>query len=142
MRFWDTSALVPLLIVEPTTQAVIGAVRGDPEIVVWWATRVECASALARLERSGVAVDEALERLEMLAAAWHEVEATDRVRQGAIRLLRVHSLRAADALQLAAAIVASESEPRTLPFVTLDERLADSASREGFPVVRLDSATP
>jgi predicted nucleic acid-binding protein len=142
VKFWDSSALLPILIMEPTTRAVIDAVRDDPEIVVWWATRVECASALARLERSGVAVDEALERLEMLATAWHEVEATDRVRQGATRLLRVHPLRAADALQLAAAIVAAESEPRTLPFVTLDGRLADSASREGFPVLRPGPATP
>lgn len=141
MRFWDTSALVPLLIVEPTTRALIDAVRRDPEIVVWWGSRVECASALARLERAGAAIDEALERLEMFAAAWHEVEATDSVRQGAIRLLRVHSLRAADALQLAAAIVAAESEPRTLQFVTLDDRLADSASREGFSVLRPDQAT-
>jgi predicted nucleic acid-binding protein len=50
-------------------------------------------------------------------------------------LLRVHPLRAADALQLAAAIIAADSEPRSLAFVTLDDRLARAAEREGFPVV-------
>jgi predicted nucleic acid-binding protein len=142
VRFWDTSAIVPLLIEEPRTQAVIETLRIDAEIVVWWATRVECASALARLERLGASTDEARERLEMLAGTWHEVEATDRVRRGATRLLRAHSLRAADALQLAAAIIASESEPETLSFVTLDERLAEAASREGFPTVGLAPSTP
>ena len=83
MRFWDTSALLPMLIAESTTEVTIDALGADPEVVAWWATRVECASALARLERSGVAIDEALERLEMLSAAWHEIEATERVRQGA-----------------------------------------------------------
>jgi predicted nucleic acid-binding protein len=60
------------------------------------------------------------------------------VRQTAIRLLRVHPLRTADALQLAAAIAAAEDHPATLPFVTLDERLAQAAEREGFPVARPD----
>jgi predicted nucleic acid-binding protein len=136
VRFWDTSALVPLLALEPTTPAVRDTLTDDPEVVVWWATAVECTSALARAERDGGNVDEPLRRLDALTAAWHEVDASDRVRQLAFRLLRVHPLRAADALQLAAAIVASEDEPRTMSFVTLDERLALAASREGFPVIR------
>jgi hypothetical protein len=45
-------------------------------------------------------------------------------------------MRAGDALQLAAAIAASEGHPATLAMVTLDERLALAAEREGFPVVR------
>ncbi len=53
-----------------------------------------------------------------------------------MRLLRTHSLRAADALQLAAARAASEERPDTLPFVTLDERLALAAQREGFAVIQ------
>lgn len=48
--------------------------------------------------------------------------------------MRLHPLRAADALQLAAALVLSDFEPRTLPFVTLDDRLASAARREGFEV--------
>ena len=96
---------------------------------VWWATGTECVSALARLEREGGDASEGLERLDVFAESWREVAATDPVRRAAARLLRVHPLRAADALQLAAAIVASEGEPRTLPLVTFDERLADAADR-------------
>jgi len=57
--------------------------------------------------------------------------------QQAIRLLRLHPLRAADAQQLAAALVLSDFEPRTLPFVTLDGQLAAAARREGFEVLGL-----
>jgi predicted nucleic acid-binding protein len=46
----------------------------------------------------------------------------------------VHPLRAADALQLAAAVVAAEGIPASLSIVTLDERLAAAARREGFVV--------
>lgn len=105
-------------------------------MIVWWATTVECVSALRRLERQGDVggpdLVSALHRLDELSLAWQEVEAAERVRDVAIRVLRTHQLRAADALQLAAAIVAAEERPATLPFVTLDERLAEAASREGF----------
>ena len=136
MRFWDTSAVVPLLILEPATPIARESLVADPDIAAWWGTSVECMSALARHERRGTPVDEALARLDVLSSAWLEITASDRLRRAAWRLSRVHPLRAADALQLAAASIASEQEPQTLPFVTLDERLASAASREGFPVVR------
>jgi uncharacterized protein len=140
MRFWDTSALVPLLVTEQASAAALREYTADPEVVAWWGCEVECVSALARLEREGgIAVGsmvEALRRLDAILLAWREVEPLSRVRQVAIRILRVHPLRAADALQLAAAIVASEDQPATLPIVTLDERLAEAAEREGFPIVR------
>lgn len=139
MRFWDTSALVPLLVEEATTAAVIAELERDPDVVAWWMTDVECASALARLEREArlpsAGLVAALSRLGTMAGEWREVQAGPRVRQTAIRLLRVHDLRAADALQLGAAVVASENEPASLPVVTLDDRLARAAEREGFPVV-------
>lgn len=45
-------------------------------------------------------------------------------------------LRAADALQLAAALAAAENNPSALSIVTLDDRLAEAAEREGFPLMR------
>jgi predicted nucleic acid-binding protein len=54
--------------------------------------------------------------------------------------VRTHDLGAADGFQLAAAIVASDGEPAGLPLVTLDERLARAASREGFPIVSITAA--
>ncbi len=111
----------------------------DPEVLVWWATEAECVSALARLERKAnldaSAMSQALRRLDALGRAWREVQPVARLRQTAVRLLRVHPLRAGDALQLAAAIVAAEGHPETLPFVTLDDRLALAAEREAFAVV-------
>ncbi|MEO8511716.1 MAG: hypothetical protein ABI534_10825 [Chloroflexota bacterium] len=77
-----------------------------------------------------------MSRLDAVAAAWREILPIPNVRRNAIRLLRVHSLSAADALQLAAAMIAAEEHPATLPFVTLDSRLALAAEREGFHIVR------
>ena len=97
-------------------------------------------SALARLEREGSLASssmvEGLRRLDALAQAWREVQPVAAVREIAVRLLRVHPLRTADALQLAAAIVVAEGHPSSLPLVTLDERLAQAAEREGFAIVR------
>ncbi|MBA3496332.1 MAG: hypothetical protein H0T86_04435 [Gemmatimonadales bacterium] len=96
-------------------------------------------SALARLERDGALAGPgqraASARLGALVAAWAEVEPGAVVREQAERLLRTHALRAADALQLAAAVVASGHRPPALPFVTLDQRLSEAARREGFPLV-------
>jgi predicted nucleic acid-binding protein len=138
VKFWDSSAIVPLLVEEPSSRGVVSEYERDPEMLVWWASEVECVSALARLEREGslseAGMNEALRRLSALARSWRTVEPVERVRQGAVRLLRVHPLRAADALQLSAAAVASEDQPQSLPFVTLDDRLALAANREGFAV--------
>ena len=140
MRFWDTSAIVPLLMDQAMTGAVNAEHQRDPDILVWWTTEIECVSAVARSERDAAVglrdAATAYGRLDELAAAWHEVAPVAPIRQVAARLLRVHPLRAADGLQLAAATIASENDPRSLPFVTLDQRLADAAEREGFPVVR------
>ena len=140
MRFWDSSAVVPLLVVEPSSPAVMRSYELDPEIVAWWATEAECVSALARLEREGSLASssmvEGLRRLDALAQAWREVQPVAAVREIAVRLLRVHPLRTADALPRAAAIVVAEGHPSSLPLVTLDERLAQAAEREGFAIVR------
>lgn len=139
MRFWDASAIVPLIVEQPATTRVTRELERDPALLVWWATRVECVSALARLDREGSpgprTLETAFERLATMSIGWQEVEPVRPVRHTAERLLRTHPLRAADALQLAAAIVAADGDPRTLPIVTLDERLARAAEREGFPVV-------
>ncbi len=136
MRFWDASAIVPLLMTEAATKALQGRAGTGPAMLVWWATEVECASAIARLERDGAfdaaAVNESFDRLRRLGEGWHEVEPSDAVREAAVRFLRVHPLRAADALQLAAAFVAAERRPSSLEIVTLDERLAAAARKEGF----------
>jgi predicted nucleic acid-binding protein len=139
MIFWDASAIVPLLVAERTTPRIQAIAARDADMLAWWGSEVECVSALARLERAA-ALDAkgmtlASNRLKQLAAGWHEIEPSEIVRESALRFLRVHPLRAADALQLAAAFIASEHRPASLQLVTLDDRLADAARKEGFALV-------
>jgi predicted nucleic acid-binding protein len=107
--------------------------------IVWTLTRVELVSALARRKREEPEKARALlrARRQVLTAweEWSEVVAVDPVRRQAERLVSAHPLRAADALQLGAALVACDLEPSAMPFVTLDERLATAAEREGFSVL-------
>jgi hypothetical protein len=139
VKFWDASAIVPLLIAEAATRRLQALAAGDPDLLVWWGSPVECVSALARLERDGALEPQvvllAFDRLKQLAAGWHEVDPSDIVREVAARFLRVHPLRAADALQLAAAFIAAEQRPASLEMITLDERLASAAQKEGFAVI-------
>ena len=145
MRFSDSSTLMPLLVPEARSDQLVALMRNDPAAAVWWATPVECASALARLEREGRLAETerkaAAQRLSRAARGWTEVPPIERVRDQATRLLRLHPLRAADALQLGAALVLADFEPRTLPFVTLDAQLGAAAGREGFEVLGLDNST-
>jgi predicted nucleic acid-binding protein len=108
----------------------------DPAIVTWWGTPIECVSALARLDRSesisAAGLRSALTALAAAQAYWLEVPASPAVRDQAIRLLRVHQLRTGDALQLASALVASGMQPGDLEFVSLNQRQALAAEREGF----------
>jgi hypothetical protein len=97
MRFWDTSAILPLISAEEA--------------------------------------DAALKAAKRIAAAWHEVLPSDAVRRTAERLLRVHPLRAADSLQLSAAVIAANHDPATLEMVCFDRRLSAAARREGFVVI-------
>ncbi len=144
MKFWDASAIVPLLVAESTTRSLQALANQDSDLLVWWGSQVECASALARLER-GALLDvkgaaSAFDRLKQLANGWHEIEPSETVRENALRFLRVHPLQAADALQLAAAFLAAERRPSTLEVVTLDERLADAARKEGFELIDVIAA--
>lgn len=139
MRYWDSSALLPLIVRQRASGRMRALYRSDAGVLAWWGARVECESAVSRLERDGLlgrrSATAARGRLDRFAATWQEVQPSDPLRENARRLLRVHDLRAADALQLAAGVAAAEGRPPTLAFVCLDDRLAGAAEREGFPVV-------
>lgn len=137
MRFWDSSALVPLCLEQPSSLIARHWLREDAEMVVWWGSAVECASAIARLHREErlTAADERAARafLDELSASWYEIQPGAAVRSHAMRALRVHPLRAADALQLAAALEWSGPSASGY-FLTFDERLRAAAEREGFTI--------
>ena len=139
MRFWDTSAIIPLLIDEPVRGHLLQLLENDPLALVWWVTPVDIASALARREREKILaaseVTAALTTMQQFASRWHEIVPSDAVRRTAQRLLRTHALRAADSLQLAAALVAADNNPASLDIVCLDARLGGAARREGFAVI-------
>ena len=139
MSFWDSSAVVPLCIREERTDNLKVLQESDQRLTVWWGTTVECTSAFARRRREDRrwASEErsALERLGLLAEMWTEVGPTRPLRHLAIRLVRVHALRAGDAFQLAAALESVSGNPMGLGLVTLDWRLAEAARLEGFSVL-------
>ena len=138
MNFWDTSAIVPLLVREPDTPVRESQLKRMTGVVTWWATRLECVSALCRREREGhlsaEAFQAAMARLGALAGQWHVVSPSQLILPRAERLLKIHSLRAADAMQLAAALLAAREEPEGSTFHTADVRLAVAAGKEGFSV--------
>lgn len=138
MKYWDSSALIPLLVEQAASAGLRRVARDDPAVITWWATPVECASALGRLARDDLltphATAAAIARLRTAITMWTELSPSPDVKEQAIRLTRVHPLRAASALQLAAAIVAANFQPRSLEFVTLDMRQARAAEAEGFPL--------
>lgn len=142
MTFWDSSALLTLLIEQPGIEALGVLTEQDPDIVMWWATPVELVSGTCRTYREG-AVDQTtfsrtLERIDRFAAKAEQVEPTEQVRRTSVRILRVHSLRAADALQLAAALVWVDNNTSGARFVCTDRRLREAAQREGFSVLPRD----
>ena len=139
MKFWDASAVVPLLVPQGPSQMMEREYASDTVINVWCLTSVEAWSAVSRLRRQGhldsPGMRVARRRLQSLLENWGEIDDLRAVRSRAQRLLETHPLRAGDALQLAAALVLVSDHPERTPFVTLDARLADVAAQEGFQIV-------
>jgi len=138
MRFWDASAVIPLLVQEEASKYCIRAYRTDRDVLVWTLSKVEIFSALCSRLRDGAlgpaSFDAATLRMNTFFEGMYEVGAIQRVKDRAMRLLRIHPLRAADALQLAAAMVATEEKVQRLPFMCFDDRLTAAARLEGFEV--------
>jgi predicted nucleic acid-binding protein len=128
-----------LLINDAYSAAANRALSQDPQIATWWGTVVECHSAIWNSRRRGLLTNPeaaaAESRLQSMRNAWTEVAPSEDVRALALRFLRIHQLRAADALQLAAAAIAAEGQSAAMPFVSNDRRLVEAARLEGFAIV-------
>jgi predicted nucleic acid-binding protein len=137
--FWDSSAIVPLCVNEPATSTVRSILAKDSSTVVWWTMRTECISALVRQSREGSLTSagerQAREVLDTLANAWIEIQPTGNLRATGERALAVHSLRAADAFQLAAALQWCRGQTAGMSLVCFDDRLRTAAHNEGFTIL-------
>ena len=136
--FWDSSALVPLCVQQPSSPAADQLAR-KYATTVWWGTAVEVRSALERLLRAGAlnAREYAFAevRLEWLRTGWREVEPSAALRTQAERFLSAYPLRAADALQLAAAFTWAGGAPHPYSFLSGDAQLLQAARQVGFQIV-------
>jgi len=137
LAFWDSSALVPLCVRQGITPRAI-ALYKSYEAVVWWATPVEIASALARLVRmqqldSGD-WNKARKLAKRLADSWFVIQPSEALRTRAAQLVDRYDLRAADSLQLAAAFAWCEDMPQGRAFLTSDQKLKEAALLSGFDV--------
>jgi predicted nucleic acid-binding protein len=139
MRYWDSSALVALIVEQAETNAVRDLYSTDGRILSWTTSEIEIISALCRLHREGSldarGLGKATERLAKLWSRLDAISAVDAVKVRAARALRTHTLRAADALQLGAALLVAADDAARWSFVCLDDRLAGAALREGFTVL-------
>lgn len=140
IAFWDASALVRLCVHENASRQALTYLRRLVP-VVWWGSTVEIYSAVSRLRRAGKLNDAgtkgALSRLEVLNRGWREILPTDALRNLATQMLETYDLRAADSLQLAAALTWCQQRPARRSFVCGDERLSKAAETAGFSVMRL-----
>jgi uncharacterized protein len=139
MSFWDSSAIITIFLPHQSTHDLNALSKADDNMAVWWGTTVEVHAGLMRLQRMGEVDEDTRSRLLrealnllMLAA---DIDPTDEICELACRVAQLYPLTAADALQLAAALVWAEHQPRGLGFVCLDDRLREAAYREGFEVL-------
>lgn len=139
MRFWDSSALLPLLSEEKFSDIATSLLREDADVTVWWGTWVECSVAIGRLRRENKLTETGEEEtrvtLDRLSVDWMEVEPTDELRLLTMLVSRDHPLKAADRLQLAAALRWCEGNTGGADFVCLDGRPRSAAEDEGFQVL-------
>lgn len=138
MAFWDASAIVPLCCSQPSTVQVRKLRPELKRMVVWWGTPIEARSAFARLVREARLTPEgrvmAIRLLGQLRIAWDEILPTQKVRSLAEDLPDTHGVRAADAAQLAAALVWCRERTKQRPLVCFDEDLRKAATALGFLV--------
>lgn len=134
MKFWDTSAIIPLLVNEQYSDIVDPIFTKDSSMIVWWGTSIECISAISRLDRENKITPEEqaqiIARLNELRDSWREIQATPLIKQYAERILQVHPLRAQDAQQLAACLIANQD--MVIEFLTFDKRLEIAGRKEGL----------
>ena len=142
IAFADSSAIVKLY----ADELGFGDVRAIDELVISALTRVEIPSAFWHKCRMGELAESTAAGLiatfeddyfgtESAPPRFAAVDIGPSVLDGAARLLRVHGLRAYDAVQLATAIVVADAVSGCRTIVTYDKDLYRAAAAEGLDVV-------
>jgi predicted nucleic acid-binding protein len=131
--------VIPLIFEEPTSPVLNELLMQDTDMVVWWGTWIECSVTVSRLGCEGRLDENGQEEtraaLDSMSMDWLEIEPTGELRLLAMLVSKTHSLKAADCLQLAAALRCCEGNTDGVDFVCLDNRLRQSAEDEGFDVL-------
>jgi predicted nucleic acid-binding protein len=139
LRYWDSSALIPLLLTEPRTPEILEIYRQDPAMAVWCLTPYEIWAAIARRRKEGRLRSPDIRtlrvRLSALARDWTVIRDPDAIGKTAYRILDVHGLGPAQAIQISAALAIVGGSADEIPFVTLDDRVAQAAIAEGLSIM-------
>jgi len=137
--FLDSSALVKRYRKGVGTPWVLQLSAAANRLIVSRLAHIEVASAIIRRGRQSAgaaqAMTSALGSLESeIDSDFDVVEFTAPVTSRAMDLVRVHGLRAADAIQLACALLSSAELPAVADFylVSADDELNDAAAAEGL----------
>ena len=135
IAYFDTSAVIPLLIGEPSSATCVRMWNEAARSVSVRLLYPEARAALARAERMGRITkrqhEVAVAELETIITEIDHVEVTAQLARNAGDLAQVHQLRGYDAVHLAAAMAALDAE---LVLVTGDNYLAGAARAQGLPV--------
>ncbi len=133
IAYFDTSAMIPLLIDEPLSGLAERVWRRASWVASARVSYVEARSGLARACRMGrispVELREAVEGLKRLHRQLHQVEITADLAERAGQLAEELALRACDAIQLAAA---ASLDIDDMVVVTGDRKLATAAQTLGL----------
>ena len=136
MRFWDTSAIVPLVTKEEQTPRMQQVIAADGNVAVSFITPVELTSTIWRRGRRWYdqpSFRRSLFKIAEIEANWMMIDEHEPIIKSARQLITKYVLRSGDAIQLAAALLLAGDHPEDLPFISLDQDLARAARDEGFP---------
>lgn len=136
MKYWDSSALVTLFVEQPCSAKYAALYEREGQVITAWHSVAECASAFCRLRREELLTEaqltELLTHLQTQAENWYILASGNRLEKLTLRMLRIHPLRAMDAIHLAAACLVRGDELAPMGFFTEDARLTEAAAKEGF----------
>jgi len=124
---------------EAASAKVEPLLQRDPEMAFWWGSPLGWWESLLAAQRQGrisaAGLQQARGVLDHLRTGAFEVQPTEELRARALRLLAVHPLRAAEAVELAAALIWCRERPHGAGFVSLHPPLRLAAALEGFRVL-------